>query len=64
MARAINPFSAGSFRGLKKSVCHKENMLIHAVTGAGKTEMIYETLASILNQGVRLHLLVLALMSA
>ena len=47
----LTPFQQEVSRGLKKSVCHKENMLIHAVTGAGKTEMIYETLASILNQG-------------
>lgn len=29
----------------------KENILVHAVTGAGKTEMIYQVLAQVLNQG-------------
>lgn len=37
--------------GMKKAVVNKENLLIHAVTGAGKTEMIYETVASILENG-------------
>lgn len=37
--------------GMKTAVANKENLLIHAVTGAGKTEMIYETVASVLEQG-------------
>ncbi|EHJ52593.1 DEAD/DEAH box helicase [Streptococcus macacae] len=36
---------------LKIGVEQKENLLIHAVTGAGKTEIIYETVASVLDKG-------------
>ncbi|WP_161981048.1 DEAD/DEAH box helicase, partial [Streptococcus sp. S784/96/1] len=36
---------------MKRTVANKENLLIHAVTGAGKTEMIYETVSTVLEQG-------------
>lgn len=37
--------------GMRQAVRNGENILIHAVTGAGKTEMIYQTVADVLSQG-------------
>lgn len=37
--------------GLKQGVENKQNFLIHAVTGSGKTEMVYETVAQVISQG-------------
>ncbi|WP_057490647.1 DEAD/DEAH box helicase [Streptococcus orisasini] len=36
---------------LRKAVKQKENILVHAVTGAGKTEIVYGTLADTLEEG-------------
>lgn len=33
------------------NISHKQPTLVHAVTGAGKTEMIYESVAQVLDQG-------------
>lgn len=37
--------------GLIKALKKKEDSLVHAVTGAGKTEMIYEVVAQVINEG-------------
>ncbi|TWS94410.1 DEAD/DEAH box helicase [Streptococcus sp. sy018] len=47
----LTPYQAQVSEELQKAIDKKENILVHAVTGAGKTEMIYRPLASLLNQG-------------
>lgn len=43
-------------QALLKASENKEDILVHAVTGAGKTEMIYALLAKVLEQGQRVAL--------
>lgn len=38
-------------KGLLEGVQSKQDTLVHAVTGAGKTEMIYQVVAQVLDQG-------------
>ena len=38
-------------KGLLEGVQNKQDTLVHAVTGAGKTEMIYQVVAQVLDQG-------------
>ena len=38
-------------KGLLEGVQSKQDTLVHAVTGAGKTEMIYQVVAQMLDQG-------------
>lgn len=47
----LTPYQAEVSAHLQKAIEQKENILVHAVTGAGKTEMIYQPLASMLTQG-------------
>lgn len=47
----LTPFQQSVSDSLRKAVKNKENILVHAVTGAGKTEMIYGTLDDTLRQG-------------
>ena len=47
----LTSFQQAVSDSLRKAVKNKEDILVHAVTGAGKTEMIYKTLDDILRQG-------------
>lgn len=47
----LTPYQAEVSAHLQQAIDKNENILVHAVTGAGKTEMIYQPLASLLNQG-------------
>lgn len=38
-------------QGLLQAVAHKQPTLVHAVTGAGKTEMIYQVVAKVIDAG-------------
>ena len=38
-------------QGLVEAVAKQKNSLVHAVTGAGKTEMIYQVVAQVINEG-------------
>lgn len=38
-------------KGMLKGILEKQDLLIHAVTGAGKTEMIYQSLAKVIDNG-------------
>jgi competence protein ComFA len=50
-AGQLTAFQSEVSRGLLKGIEQKENLLVHAVTGAGKTEMIYQSVASVLDKG-------------
>lgn len=50
-AGTLTPYQAEVSDGLLLALANKENTLIHAVTGAGKTEMIYALVAELLSQG-------------
>lgn len=47
----LTPYQAQVSEGLLQGLDMKENLLVYAVTGAGKTEMIYESVAKILDKG-------------
>ena len=51
MAWSINSFSREGVRGTDQAVDKQEPTLVHAVTGAGKTEMIYQVVAKVINRG-------------
>lgn len=47
----LTPFQEMISQGLLQAIDKKEATLVHAVTGAGKTEMIYQVVAKVINQG-------------
>ena len=47
----LTPFQDMVSKGLLQAVDKKEETLVHAVTGAGKTEMIYQVVAKVINAG-------------
>lgn len=47
----LTPYQEEVSQGLLKGIAEKENLLVHAVTGAGKTEMIYQSVAKVLDDG-------------
>ena len=47
----LTTFQEKVSQGLLEAVEKRQNTLVHAVTGAGKTEMIYQVVASILDKG-------------
>ena len=47
----LTPFQEKVSEGLIRAVEKKEPTLVHAVTGAGKTEMIYQVVAKVINNG-------------
>ena len=47
----LTPFQERVSQGLLQAVEKREATLVHAVTGAGKTEMIYQVVAKVINQG-------------
>ena len=47
----LTPFQEKVSEGLLQAVEKKEPILVHAVTGAGKTEMIYQVVAKVINAG-------------
>ncbi|MFA9413816.1 MULTISPECIES: DEAD/DEAH box helicase [unclassified Streptococcus] len=47
----LTPYQEEVSNQLIKAQAAKENILVHAVTGAGKTEMIYPVLEQVLSQG-------------
>ena len=47
----LTPFQEKVSRGLIQAVEKKEPTLVHAVTGAGKTEMIYQVVAKVIDVG-------------
>ena len=47
----LTPFQEKVSEGLIRAVKKKEPTLVHAVTGAGKTEMIYQVVAKVIYEG-------------
>lgn len=47
----LTPYQEKVSNGLKQGLRAKQNLLVQAVTGAGKTEMIYGVVAEVLEQG-------------
>ena len=47
----LTPLQDMVSKGLLQAVDNKEETLVHAVTGAGKTEMIYQVVAKVINAG-------------
>ena len=47
----LTPFQEKVSEGLLQAVEKKEPILVHAVTGAGKTEMIYQVVAKVIDDG-------------
>ena len=47
----LTPFQEQVSIGLLQAVDKEEPSLVHAVTGAGKTEMIYQVVAKVINRG-------------
>ena len=47
----LTPFQERISQGLLQAVDKREATLVHAVTGAGKTEMIYQVVAKVIDQG-------------
>lgn len=47
----LTEFQAKVSQGLVEAVAKRKDSLVHAVTGAGKTEMIYQVVAQVINQG-------------
>lgn len=47
----LTTFQERVSQGLLESVTQKQNSLVHAVTGAGKTEMIYQVIAEVIDCG-------------
>ena len=47
----LTPFQKEVSDGLVDGIAKGQNLLVHAVTGAGKTEMIYQAIASVIDKG-------------
>ena len=47
----LTPFQEKVSEGLIQAVDKQEPILVHAVTGAGKTEMIYQVVAKVIDEG-------------
>ena len=47
----LTPFQAKVSEGLLQALESKQPTLVHAVTGAGKTEMIYQVVVKVINDG-------------
>lgn len=47
----LTPYQESVSKCLLSALEKRENVLVHAVTGAGKTEMIYQTVAKVLEEG-------------
>ena len=47
----LTPFQEKVSEGLLQAVDKQEPTLVHAVTGAGKTEMIYQVVAKVIDDG-------------
>lgn len=47
----LTPFQEKVSEGLLQAVDKQEPILVHAVTGAGKTEMIYQVVAKVIDEG-------------
>lgn len=47
----LTPYQAEVSKALVQAVTDKTQLLVHAVTGAGKTEMIYEAVATVIATG-------------
>ena len=47
----LTPFQEKVSKGLIQAVDKQEPTLVHAVTGAGKTEMIYQVVAKVIDEG-------------
>lgn len=47
----LTPFQQKVSQGLLEAVKDRQDSLVHAVTGAGKTEMIYEVTAQVIDRG-------------
>ncbi len=47
----LTPYQAEVSKGMLKGIAAKKDLLVHAVTGAGKTEMIYQSVAKIIDSG-------------
>ncbi|HGD0854549.1 TPA: DEAD/DEAH box helicase [Streptococcus agalactiae] len=47
----LTPYQNEVSEELLKGISSKENLLVHAVTGAGKTEMIYHSVAKVIDTG-------------
>ena len=47
----LTPFQGKVSEGLLKALESQQPTLVHAVTGAGKTEMIYQVVAQVINDG-------------
>ena len=47
----LTPFQEQVSKGLLQALDKKEPSLVHAVTGAGKTEMIYQVVAKVIDRG-------------
>ena len=47
----LTAFQVKVSQGLVEAVTKRKDSLVHAVTGAGKTEMIYQVVAQVINQG-------------
>ncbi|MCS4488584.1 DEAD/DEAH box helicase [Streptococcus sciuri] len=47
----LTPFQKEVSDALVNGLIKKENLLVHAVTGAGKTEMIYQVMARVIDKG-------------
>ena len=47
----LTPFQEKVSEGLIQAVDNQEPTLVHAVTGAGKTEMIYQVVAKVIDEG-------------
>lgn len=47
----LTPYQAEVSDGLLEGLKSKRNLLVHAVTGAGKTEMIYQVVAKVIENG-------------
>lgn len=47
----LTDYQAKVSQGLVEAVAKRKDSLVHAVTGAGKTEMIYQVVAQVIDQG-------------
>ena len=50
-AGQLTEFQSTISKGLSENIAHKIPTLIHAVTGAGKTEMVYQAIAQVIDSG-------------
>ncbi|CBI12994.1 competence protein [Streptococcus gallolyticus subsp. gallolyticus] len=48
----LTPYQDDVSKGMLEGIDAKKDLLIHAVTGAGKTEMIYQSVSKIIDDGV------------